>query len=369
MRAQAVFAGPLVAAVVTASTLGAGALVGTFTEVEPAVPGGYVTGNDINDAGQSVGSAEFAGGSRAFRREADGTMTELAPLPGDSFSGASAINEAGDVVGGSDGQATWWEDGGSPVPLGNLPGSTDSVASDINDDGWIIGTTSDTGQSWYWDPDVGVMTDLGTVPGGTNVQARAINNNEVVVGRVLVAGDFEPFIWTEAEGMSLLPVPPGEDDFEPSDIIDSNLIIGFSFELVDAEGVYRAYVLSTLGTFEELTVDGYQSAFPRGMSEAGLVVGFVDNPGSSSRTPAAWDLVTDDATAFPLFVDDAFTNELNAVNVDGVAVGISREGDDFDRTFIGPITPDPAPPAPPAPSPDPTSPAAQPVAAAPTFTG
>jgi uncharacterized membrane protein len=355
------------AALTAASTLGAGALVGTFSEVAPAVPEGSVSGSDINNAGQSVGQADFAGGSRGFLREPDGTLTELAALPGESFSQANAINEAGDAVGGSGGEATLWEDGGAPVDLGDLPGSSDSYARDINDDGWIVGTTSDTGQSWYIDPDVGTMTDLGNVPGGTNVQVRAINNDEVVVGRVLVAGDFQTFVWTEAEGMSLIPPPPGEVDFEPTDINDAGTIIGFTFEFVAPEGFYRAYALSPSGDFTPLTVDGYESAIPYGINAAGLVVGFVDNVADPSRTPAAWDLATGDATAFPLFSDAAFTNELYAVNDSGIAIGISREGDDFDRTYLGPIAPDPVPPAPPAPSP--TAPPAQPVAAAPDFTG
>jgi hypothetical protein len=98
------------------------------------------------------------------------------------------------------------------------------------------------------------------------------------------------------------------------------------------------------------------------MNDNGLVVGFVDNTGSPSRVPAAWDTATGDATAFPLFVATAFTNELNAVNNAAIAIGISREGDDFDRTFIGPIAPDPAPVAP-------TAPPAEPAPVAPSFTG
>ena len=67
---------------------------------------------------------------------------------------------------------------------------------------------------------------------------------------------------------------------------------------------------------------------------------------------------------YPLFVDDGFTSELMAVNDNGVVLGVSREGDDFDRTFSGPIGLDTVPP--PA---EPPPPAAEPVAADPSFTG
>ncbi|MGK2950353.1 MAG: hypothetical protein ACSLFP_17410, partial [Acidimicrobiales bacterium] len=334
MRARVVLTTALTSAVLVAASLGAGALVGTFTEVEPATPDGYVFGADINSAGQSVGNAEFASGFRGFLREPDGTYTELEALGGESFSGANALNDAGDAVGQSGPNAVLWEGGGPPMDLGDLAGSTDSNAVDINDDGWIVGTTSDTGQSWYIDPADGTMTDLGTVTGGTNVQVRAINNDEAVVGRVLVGGTFLPFIWTEGDGMSLLPLPAGESRWEPSDIDDSGRIVGFTFELVDGEGIYRAHLLDAMGDYTPLTIDGYDAAIPRGMNNTGLVVGHVEAiADSGGRVPAAWDLTSGDATAFPRFSEAAFTNELNAVNDSGLAVGISREGDDFERTY------------------------------------
>lgn len=360
---RAVLGGSLsVAALVAALGLGAGALTAGFTEVAPAVPGGFVSGTAINDAGQSTGSAEFAGGTRGFVRDADGTYTELAPLPGDAFSAATSINASGAAVGGSDSTAVLWPPGAGPVDLGVLPGSTSSFAADINDGGWIVGTASDTGQSWYRDPDVGTLTEIVPVPGGTTVQVRAINNAGLAVGRLLVGGSFAPFEWTEAGGMELMALPDGEVDFEPTDINEAGQIIGHVFEFIAPEGSYRAYLLDPVDGYTQLTLDGYTSAFPQSLNDVGLVVGFVDNEGSSSRTPAAWDTVSGDVTAFPLFLESAFTNELIAVNDSGVAAGISREGDDFDRTFIGQIRAEVAPVPP-------VAPPAVPAPVAPSFTG
>jgi hypothetical protein len=355
----------LIVATLGATTLGAGALVGDFTEVDPATPGGLVFGQDVNDLGQVVGSADFAGGRRGFVRALDGTYTELEPLAGDSFSYASAINEGGDVVGGSDGHAVLWEAGGAPLDLGSLPGEASAQAVDINDSGWIVGNGSDLSEAWYRDPDVGTVAEIVPVPGGTITQVRAINNAGVAVGRVFVGGVPQPFTWNVDDGMTLLPLPPGETDFEPLDINGAGQIAGRTFEFIAPDGFYRAYVLDPDDSYQQLTMDGFDSAFPMQLSDNGLVVGFVDNPDDPSRTPAAWDLSSGDATAFPLFNEAAFTNELNAVNSSGFAVGISREGDDFERTYVGAISADPTtPPTPPA-----TAPPAQPAAAAPDFTG
>jgi uncharacterized membrane protein len=364
MRMRTVVGGTVAALAVTVGTsLGAGALTGEFTEVEAPLPGGFISGSDINDAGQSTGQAEFAGGMHAYLRDADGTYTDLAPLAGETFSQGTALNESGDVVGGSGGLAVLWEAGGAPQDLGLLPGDTDSIAWDINDDGWIVGVSSGGGvyHSWARDPGTGTLIDMGTIGGATVVQVAAISDAGVAVGRALVGGEWAGFTWNADDGISELGLPPGEVSFEPDDINASGQVVGHVFEFVAPEGFYRAYVRDPDGTWTELTSDGYTTAFGHAINDAGLVVGFVDNEGSPSRTPAAWDLSSGDHTVYPLFVDAGFTSELMAVNDNGVALGVSREGDDFDRTFIGPIGPDPVPPTEP--------PAAVPVAGAPSFTG
>lgn len=343
-------------------TLGAGALTGTFAEIAAPVPGGFVSGNDINNAGQVVGTADFADGRHAFVRASDGTYTELAGLPGATWTDADAINDGGDVVGSSSGTAVIWEGGGAPVDLGSLPGETSSNATDISDSGWIVGNGYDTNQAWYIDPSVGSVEQIVPVPGATITQVSAINDGGVAVGRVLVAGAFEPFTWNADDGMSLLAEPSGEEGFTPTDINDSGQIVGHVFIYAVPDSSYHAYLLDPADGYRRLAVDGYDSALPHGISDTGFIVGWVSNA-DDDRVPAAWDLSSGSATAFAKFNDAAFTNEFNAVNDDGVAVGISREGDDFDRTYLGQIQPDPGPPV------DPTGPTttapSQPAGAAP----
>lgn len=383
MTTRAVVGGA-VAVLVTASTIvGAGALTGTFEAIDPPIPDGEVHGSDIDDAGRIVGNATFAGGEHGFLRSADGTYTELVPLPGDDFAGAFAINEDGDVVGQSGGgggsAAVIWPDGGAPVDLGALPGEGYSNAVDISDTGWIVGNASDTSQAWYIDPDVGTVTLMDPVAGATITQVRAVNDAGTAVGRVRVDGEFEPFTWNVDDGMTLLPEPPGEERFEPQQINDLGQIVGFVYEFIAPDGVYRTFVLDPDDGYRQLSVEGFVSAVPYGLSDSGWVVGFVDDNGLDPRVPAAWNLTSGDAEAFPAFSDDAFTNEFNAVNESGGVVGISREGDDLDRTFVGTVGPDPSPEPPveepvdpPAATPEtatPTAPPATVVRATPRFTG
>lgn len=350
--------------------LQAGALTGSFTEIEPAVADGAVRVADINDAGQVTGSAQFAGGWRGFVRATDGTYTELVPLAGDTFSGGSAINADGDVAGGSDSIATLWPAGGAPVDLGTLPGDTESYAQGINDTGWIVGTSyGATTRSWVRDPDGGgVLVEIPTLPGGSSTQVKDINNGGVAVGETFVGGTFVPFTWTEDGLTEALPLPPGETTFRPTDINNAGQIVGSSYD--PGDDLYRTYLWDPTDGYTELTMDGYETSLARMVNDAGLVVGFVDDATAPTRSPAAWDTASGDATVFPPFTSGVFTAELRAVNGTGLAIGFTTEGEDFDRGFIGQISADPLPdPTTSTSTPAPTAPGAQPVTAQPAFTG
>lgn len=373
MRHKLGVGGMAAVALTLSMVLGVGALTGTFAEVDAPIPGGFVSGTDINDAGQTIGTADFSDGQHAFLRDADGTYTELDGLPGSTYTAAYAINNDGDVVGTSSGTPVLWQGGGAPVDLGTLPGETSADASDISNNGWIVGGGSDTWKAWYIDPAVGTVEEMVAVPGATITQVRAVNDDGVAVGRVMVAGEFQPFTWNVIDGMTLLPEPLGEVHFEPTGINNAGQIIGHVYIHGTPDSTYHAYLLDPTDGYRQLTVDGYDSALPQGISDSGWVVGWAAKAGDD-RVPAAWDLTSGDVTAFARFNDAAFTNEFNAVNNSGVAVGISREGDDFDRTFIGPLGPNPGPPV------DPTTTTTTPqqpagaapavaVAATPTYTG
>ena len=129
MRHKLGVGGMAAVALTLSMVLGVGALTGTFAEVDAPIPGGFVSGTDINDAGQTIGTADFSDGQHAFLRDADGTYTELDGLPGSTYTAAYAINNDGDVVGTSSGTPVIWQGGGAPVDLGTLPGETSADAA------------------------------------------------------------------------------------------------------------------------------------------------------------------------------------------------------------------------------------------------
>jgi probable HAF family extracellular repeat protein len=107
----------------------------------------WSTANDINAAGQIVGSSDVSperGRPHAVRWNEPSTIIDLGTLPGGARSVATAINRSGLVVGGSefgpsaDYRATAWTRTGIR-DLGTLPGHVHSMAWAVNDHGVAVG--------------------------------------------------------------------------------------------------------------------------------------------------------------------------------------------------------------------------------------
>jgi probable HAF family extracellular repeat protein len=161
--------------------------------------------NDINNAGQVVGSSQTADGDSFVGQRAflwyDGTMANLGALA-DSSSSASAINSAGQVAGASqtraDGptHAVVW-DGGQIIDLGTLGGEHgQSWAYGINDVGQVVGsvlTADGVLHAFVWDGER--MVDLGTL-GGARSAAYDINSAGQVVGYAETSdGEIHAVLW------------------------------------------------------------------------------------------------------------------------------------------------------------------------------
>ncbi len=158
--------------------------LGTFGGLSSAALG-------INDSGQITGWANTTYGSAKAFLWNGGVMTDLGAALADS--NGYAINNNGQVVGTANFagpySAFMWN-GGTATNLGTLGGQA-SYASGINEFGQIVGTASTGGaqHAFLWSG--GVMTDLGLMGTfDTRSHAFGINNHGQIVGYADANGAF-----------------------------------------------------------------------------------------------------------------------------------------------------------------------------------
>jgi probable HAF family extracellular repeat protein len=234
----------------------------------------YSTAEDINAAGQVVGTFATATGAHSYLWQPDGpnrrtgTLVALDDLPGGrDESHAFAINNRGQIVGRGNavtGQRAYlWQPDvpngstGSVFNLGDLPGGDDwSDASGINLHGQIVGY-SQTGANWHaflWQPTtangtVGDLIDLGDLPGGDDSSIGSdINDQGQIVGTSRTTDfDGRPFLWqplvpngTTGALYNLGVVPGGLGDGLAIGINNRGHIVGASL----ATAGHRAFVSS-----------------------------------------------------------------------------------------------------------------------------
>lgn len=172
---------------------------GSLDFLLPTLGGSGSFGQDINDAGETVGDAYTQDDAfdPATYWDANGNVVELQTFGGRN-GWATAINSHGEIVGytttaDNHGMAAYWANAGAaPIALQMPVGSSGAVAADINDVGQILGWVSDGsadgGALYLWENGISTnleqylpanLADEGWV---MNWYMKKINNDGVIVG-------------------------------------------------------------------------------------------------------------------------------------------------------------------------------------------
>lgn len=216
-----------------------------------ALPAGYSSGgaNDINDAGVVVGWVRDPDYGRRPVRWVGGAP-EFLSLEGVTYfvllQGAVAVNDAGDVLGNVSAESfgyslVWPSDGSAPLYIATPGLGNGGFSYDINDAQQLVSTTLPVMyiefDSFLYTPGTGFIPigPSDPEPGvrGFYNTAAALNNAAVVVGdqysyEFATLGPPRAYRWTSSEGSTLLPLLPGTDRSNATDVNEAGLIVGSS---------------------------------------------------------------------------------------------------------------------------------------------
>lgn len=199
----------------------------------------------INDHGVAAGMSNGANANgdccvfRAFRWTATDGMQALPLLAATTTAEARGhgINNLGHVVGratdaaGASHAVMWIAPDQPPIDIGTFGGS--AVANAVNDHGQVVGTANNG--AFVWSQETGPIY-LGDLGGGYSIPY-AINEHGHVVGTSAFAdGTHRPFLWTPADGLRDLGLPPGAAHAEARGINDADHIAVVTVDVDDDTG-------------------------------------------------------------------------------------------------------------------------------------
>jgi probable HAF family extracellular repeat protein len=240
---------------------------------------------------------------------------------GGPHSNALDVNDNGQVIGAADvdysaTHAFLWDERDGMLDLGTL-GGRHSVARSINNRGQIVGNSfigsgdphPERERAFLWTPEHG-MTNLGNQFHGWS-RAVAINGEGVVLGWRLRGTVVCGFIWSPQLGVFDI-VAEGERAFFPSDINDSEVVVG---EGDDESGKRHAFTWTRAEGLRQLAIT--EDFHPSSIDVHGNILGnLYSRPWSR---PYLYRPLTGEFLPLP-FAEEHHTS-VKAINSSGVIVG------------------------------------------------
>lgn len=267
-----------------------GGLVGLPNLASPSRP--FSVGNAVTDAGVVVGtgSTTLFGSSPLPLQWVGGVVSQL-PLPAGQTSGrANDINNSGVAVGSVNGGSlefgVIYSGGGATLITQTTPnGSFLRTAFAINDSGRVVGFGIDPNNAavnvgYVLDTATNTAFSVGALPGRNGAIAFDVSNAGHVVGSTMLnQGSGTPFIWTDAEGMVEIPLPPSTSQGSARGVNSAGWAVGTAGGVFAVPFLYDGdtgltHSLQSLlpgGTGWDLSMNTSSSAL--GISEDGVIVG------------------------------------------------------------------------------------------------
>ena len=250
----------------------------------------FCVSNGANDSGIVAGTcaSTLFGTSRLPVIWQNGAVSQL-PLPsGETLGDANDVNASGVAVGsvnsGSLQKAVYYSGGTATFISQTTPnGSFFLTAFSVNDAGRVVGQGIDPNNAArnvgiVYDIGSGSAFEIGALPNANGALAFAVSNSGYVVGSSMMnQGSGLPFIWSQAGGMTAIPLPTGTSQGSARGVNSAGWAVGTASSafaipfLYDGTATYRLADLIPAGTGWDLSTNTSSSAL--GISENNVIVG------------------------------------------------------------------------------------------------
>lgn len=250
----------------------------------------YCVSNGANDIGFVVGTCATTvfGSGRIPVMWQNGTAMQL-PLPaGETIGDANDVNASGLAVGSVNGgslqRGVIYSNGTANVITQTTSGGSFFVtAFRINDSGLVVGQGIDPNNAAR---NVGIVYNIGSssafevgaLPNANGALAFDVSNAGHVVGSSMMnQGSGLPFIWSQANGITAIPLPAGTSQGSARGVNSNGWAVGTASSafaipfLYDGTATYRVQDLIPANSGWDLSMNTSSSAL--GISDGGIIVG------------------------------------------------------------------------------------------------